>query len=540
MSGALLQLAALSSQDIYLTGNPEITLFKKNYMRYTNFSTETVQVAFDGGIVNFGSTATATLEKTGDLISRMVLVVNLEQILSTTKWGYVDRIGHAMIDNIRITIGQSDIDIVYQDWIDIYQRMNKDKSQEQNYNIMIGNVAGLKKFDYNHDPYKLFIPLEFWMGKNTSSAFPICALVNQQFQVTITFRNQIDVINYYGDIQPISSELPNIVSGYLLVDYIYLETTERNLFKTNNHEYLIEVVQDMTDVINKVDTKINLIFDKPTKYLIWYVQLNRYAERHQYMSWASDDNWELARQNFAKLVWLITRDGLDASDPNNPIINFNTNYVNIGQVPETISGGNSKLASLASKVNGLILFAENSFGDIIAKATTDNVILTKNEITYEDMSTTIEEFKTDTDTTEQQINFLNIHTLSIIDIFNYANFINRSDNPVINSSFQLNGKNRFQERDGYFYNYIQPYYYFTNSPPDGVNAYTFSLNPNDTQPSGTINLGYINSKDLLVSLGKYNNNSDSYLPFFQNGSIRVLAYCYNLLKIFNGSASLGY
>ncbi len=540
MSGALLQLAALSSQDIYLTGNPEITLFKKNYMRYTNFSIETVQRAFDGGIVNFGSTSTATLEKTGDLISKLVLVINLEQIVSTTKWGYVDRIGHAMIDNIRITIGQSDIDIVYKDWIDIYQRMNKDKSQEQNYNIMIGNIASLKKIDYNHDPYKLFIPLEFWMGKNTSSAFPICSLVNQNFQVTITFRNSTDVINYYGDTQPISSEQPNIVSGYLLVDYIYLETTERNLFKTNSHEYLIEVVQDMTDIVNKIDTKINLIFDKPTKYLIWYVQLNRYAERHQYMSWASDDNWELARQNFAKLVWLITRDGLDASDPNNPIINFNTNYVNIGQVPETISGGNTKLESLASKVNGLILFAENNFGDIIAKATTDNVILTKNEITYEDMSTTIEEFKSDIDTTEQQINFLNIHTWSIIDIFNYGNFINRSDNPVINSSFQLNGKNRFQERDGYFYNYIQPYYYFTNSPPDGVNSYTFSLNPNDTQPSGTINLGYINSKDLIVSLGKYNNSSDSYLSFFQNGNIRIFAYCYNLLKIYKGSAALGY
>ena len=131
-------------------------------------------------------------------------------------------------------------------------------------------------------------------------------------------------------------------------------------------------------------------------------------------------------------------------------------------------------------------------------------------------------------------------TYSIIDIFNYGNFINRSDNPVINSSFQLNGKNRFQERDGFFYNYIQPYYYFINSPPDGVNTYAFSLNPNDTQPSGTINLGYINSKDLLVSLGKYNNTSESYLSFFQSGNIRIFAYCYNLLKIYNGSTALGY
>ncbi len=82
MSGALLQLASLSSQDVYLTGNPEITLFKKNYLRYTNFSAETVQFAFDGGSVSFGSSTTATLEKSGDLISRIVLVVNLEPLTS--------------------------------------------------------------------------------------------------------------------------------------------------------------------------------------------------------------------------------------------------------------------------------------------------------------------------------------------------------------------------------------------------------------------------------------------------------------------------
>jgi hypothetical protein len=540
MSGALLQLAALSSQDVYLTGNPEITLFKKSYLRYTNFSFETVQVAFDGGVLSFGSTTTATLEKSGDLISRMVLVINLKALTSDTKWGYVDRLGHAIIDNIKISIGQSDIDLQYKDWIDIYQHINKDKSQEENYNIMIGNIASLKKIDYSHDEYKIFIPLEFWTSRNSSSAFPICSLINQQFQVSITFRPALDIINYYGDVEPSISYLPEITSGYLLVDYIYLETEERNLFMTNKHDYLIEVVQDMTDTVNSVNKKVNLIFDKPTKYLVWYAQLDRYSTRNQYMVWSNDNNWELARTNFAKLVWLITRNGLDASDSNNPIINFGTGYVNIGQVPTIITGGNTLLASLAAKVDGLMLFAENNNGDIIAKATIDNVILTRNEITFEDMSTTNDEFKADSNTTTQQLNFLNIHTYSIIDIFNYGNFINRSDNPIISSSFQLNGKNRFQERDGFFYNYLQPYYYFTNSPPDGVNIYTFSLHPTDTQPSGTINLGYVNSKDLILSLGKYNNTSDNYLSFFKNGTIRIFAYGYNLIRIVNGQAGLSY
>jgi hypothetical protein len=262
------------------------------------------------------------------------------------------------------------------------------------------------------------------------------------------------------------------------------------------------------------------------------------------MVWASDNNWEQAKNNFAKLVWLITRVGLDASDPNNPIIDLGTGYVNIGQGPAKITGGNTIFDSLANKVNGILLFAENINNSLsssmIAKATIDNVILTQNDITYEDMSTTNDEFKSDSSTTTQQLNFINIHTYSIIDRFNYANFINRTDNPVVSSSFELNGKNRFQERDGFFYNYLQPYYYFTNSPPDGVNVYTFSLHPTDTQPSGTINLGYVNSKDLIVTLGKYNNINANYLNYFKNGNIRIFAYCYNLLKIFNGHTSLAY
>jgi len=543
MSGALLQLASLSSQDVYLTGNPEITLFKKTFLRYTNFSAETVQIAFDGGAVSFGSSTTATLEKSGDLISRIVLVVNLEPLTSNIKWGYVDRIGHAMIDSIRITIGQSDIDIQHSDWIDIYQRMNKDKSQSDNYNIMIGNIATLKSIEYSHDGYQLFIPLEFWTCKNSTSVFPICA-VKDNFQITVKFKDSINVINYYGETEPSEQYLPTITSGYLLVDYIYLEPNEKSLFEHNNHEYLIEIVQDMTDTIVSSNTKINLIFDKPTKYLIWYVQLNRYSERHQFMVYAGDNNWELAKTNFAKLVWLITRVGLDASDSSNPIINLGTGYVNIGQGPAKITNGNSIFDTLANKVDAIILFAENvntpSGSSMIAKATLDNVILTRNEITFEDMSTTNEEFKADTNTTVQQLNFINIHTYSIIDIYNYGNFINRTDNPVVASSFELNGKNRFQERDGFFYNYLQPYYYFVNSPPDGVNVYTFSLNPSDTQPSGTINLGYVNSKDLVVTLGKYNSTNNNYLSFFNNGTIRIFAYSYNLLKIYNGYTSLAY
>ena len=555
MSGALLQLAALSSQDVYLTGNPEITLFKKNYMRYTYFAVETVQVPFNGDII-FGSTTTANLDKTGDLISKMVLVLNLQQLTSDVKWGYVDKIGHAVIDNIAITIGNTDIDRRYNDWIDIYQSITKDKSQKENYDIMIGNVTSLKNFSLSHDAYTLYIPLEFWTGKLTSSAFPICALSNnstnsQNFQVTVTLRNSVDCINYVGSTEP--TELPVIVSGYLLVDYVYLENEERNLFIDNGNNpinYLIEVVDRMESSIVSIKSDIDVTFYKATKYLIWYAQLERFSNRNKFMSWATDDDWETARNEFAKIVWLVTRSGLNATT-NPPTITFDGGNLNIGEELPIVTKGNTLLQSLAAKVSAIILFATTNIdGDVVANATIDNVVLTSNTITFEDMSSTIDEIKAATapsapipvpDPRIQQNLFMDTyHTNSIIDIFNYGNFINRSDNPIISSSFKIRNQTRFQERYGFFYNYLQPYYYFKNSPSDGVNIYTFSLNPEDVQPSGTINFSKIDPKTLTINLGKYNNKYNNYLSYFGNGTLRIFGLGYNSLTIVSNSAQLTY
>ena len=45
MSGAVAQLISNGPQDLYLTGNPQITFFKNVYKRYTNFSVQGIKVA---------------------------------------------------------------------------------------------------------------------------------------------------------------------------------------------------------------------------------------------------------------------------------------------------------------------------------------------------------------------------------------------------------------------------------------------------------------------------------------------------------------
>ena len=539
MSGALLQLASLGPQDVYLTSNPEITLFKKAYLRYTNFSVETVQVAFDGGMINFATESTATLEQSGDLISKVVLVLKLDRKVGRTEWGYVDRLGHAIIDNIKIRIGQSDIDIHYNDWINSYYDLYSNQSHRERYDIMIGNIPELKNLQYEHDYYTLFIPLNFWFCKTSSLSYPICALINQQFQIIVKLRNSLECINYMGVNEPFIYELPQILSGYLLVDYVYLENEERRLFKTNNHEYIIEKVQDMTDSIVSSDCRINLIFDHPCKYLLWFVNLNRYYERHMYLAWCTDNNWEKTREYFAKLIWLVTRNGLNITDGHIYVL-FDTMYANIGHVHKTICNGSIVLQRLATKVSAILLFADLQDCNIVANATPSNVILTCNNITIEDMSLTIEELLTENATIEQ-IAFMNKYVVSVINIFNTGNFIDGSDNPIVKTGFLINGKNRFQERDGIYYNIVQPYYYFTNNPAPGINTYSFSLEPENVQPTGTINLGNINSKDLILKLGKYNNVNELYFrEFNKGGRIRIFTLSYTVLKIVEGQSLLVY
>ena len=530
MSGALLQLAALGSQDPYLTSNPEITLFKKKISRYSNFSTGTIQVNFDGNGVNFGTSQTATVDNSGDLIYKMTLVIQLEKNTSKS-WGYVNRLGHAIIDNIAVSVGGTELDVQYGDFMYMYNELNRNDSHDDNFDIMIGNTSSMKSIDVDHDEYTLYIPLNFWFTKSSFLSFPICSINNQDFQVTVTLNDAIDCINYKGSSVP--SDLPNVTSSYLLVDYVYLDLMEQTLFKNEKHEYLIEQVQDLTDNINLQTTRINLAFDKPCKYILWASNLDRYYNRNKYLSFAFDNDFEKARNDFAKLVWLSTRDGLDMSDTNNPKIIFSSDFVNIGEIPAMITGGNTVLETLAGKVKGIILFAENVNNQIQANATIDNVVLTENTLTYEDMSKTIDEIKEGSNTTSAQTAFLDANTLNIRDVFNFGNYINRTDNPIITSALLLNGREKFQQRDSNYFNSIVPYYNFSNKPGDGINVYSFSLEPMNVEPTGTINFGMINdNKELILTIGKENKKNVSHFnDFFKSGRIRIFAYNYSLLTI---------
>jgi hypothetical protein len=140
-----MQLVAYGAQDIYLTGNPQITFWKVTYRRHTNFAMESIEQTFNGA-ADFGRRVTCTISRNGDLAYRTYLQVTLPEIgqsLGNTSGDsdvyarWLDFPGHQLIDDVEVEIGGQRIDKQYGDWMQIWNQLTLDKNQERGYNKMV-------------------------------------------------------------------------------------------------------------------------------------------------------------------------------------------------------------------------------------------------------------------------------------------------------------------------------------------------------------------------------------------------------------------
>ena len=168
MGGGLMQLVAYGAQDIYLTGNPQITFFKVVYRRHTNFSMEAIEQTFNG-TPDFGKKVVCTVSRNGDLIHRIYLQVQLPAVKAKSsqyvRW--VNWVGHALVKNVEIEIGGQRIDKHYGDWLHIWNELTQTASKQEGYANMVGNVDKLFRptGGGNTTPATtIFIPLQFWLN----------------------------------------------------------------------------------------------------------------------------------------------------------------------------------------------------------------------------------------------------------------------------------------------------------------------------------------------------------------------------------------
>jgi hypothetical protein len=101
-------------------------------------------------------------------------------------------------------------------------------------------------------------------------------------------------------------------------------------------------------------------------------------------------------------------------------------------------------------------------------------------------------------------------------------------NPVVTAKLQLNGQDRFSEREGSYFSWVQPYQAHTRSPDEGINVYSFALRPEEHQPSGTCNFSRIDNATLQLVL------SNATVEGTKTAKVRVYATNYNVLRIMSG------
>ena len=278
MGGGLLQLVAYGAQDVYLTGNPQITFFKVVYRRHTNFAIESIQQTYNGQ-TEFGNTINCTVSRNGDLINRVYVEIDVKGLGAATGQEhvrYVNYLGLKLLKNVVVEIGGQQIDKHYSDWMFIWNELSLPIGKRYGYDKMVGaNGDELSELDENIST-KLYIPLEFWFCRNIGLALPLIALQYHEVKFKIDFSEKEDIALMYESDASIKAgaELSSDAKakiGQLVcniyVDYIFLDTDERRKFAQLSHEYLIEQLQFTGE--EQYNQQIRLNFNHPVKELIW-------------------------------------------------------------------------------------------------------------------------------------------------------------------------------------------------------------------------------------------------------------------------------
>ena len=286
-----MQLVAYGAQDIYLTGQPQITFFKSVYRRHTNFAVESILQTVNGTSAP-GQRVTVTISRNGDLLKNLwIQYVPQEFVVAggtPANLTVACDFGHALLDYLELEIGGQLIDRQYGKWLTIWRDLT-----EQNPVGEQGVITGTgvepavnsgstvpstkyQRMAYTHHglgspttntlgaaPSEAYIPMRFWFCRNPGLAIPLIALQYHEVKFNIGYNTDSKI---FGPTPTSASGWENI---RVYADYVYLDTTERRQFAQNAHEYLIDQLQLQSDTPGANGSAIRLNFNHPVKELIW-------------------------------------------------------------------------------------------------------------------------------------------------------------------------------------------------------------------------------------------------------------------------------
>jgi hypothetical protein len=533
MGGGLLQLVSYGAQDIYISGNPQITFWKVLFKRHTNFAMESIEVTFNGQ-ADFNKRVTAIINRNADLMFRTYIQVVLpavqldasnNQAINRFRW--LNYIGHRMIKTVELEIGGQRIDRQYGDWMQIWTQLSQDLGTVKALDEMIGNTHDLvlmkDRKGYALDvscagaeltnscaprsgtPARtLYIPLQFWFCRNPGLAIPLIALQYHEVRINVEFEQWINCVYYEfaAGYSSVPTAVQSLTAASLYIDYIYLDTEERRRFAQQTHEYLIEQLQFTgAESITSSSNKIQLNFNHPVKELVWVCQRDSFVDCSQ-----------------PAPTWIQEVNGCQ---PFNYTDDFSTEGVIMDVLARGALGGGGQGLQIPTVGNegpsgpyipGLGIAAGPSLQG--SSWLDSNFGSSQNDQLYLFEDTT---------------NYL----LAKVILDSGTRCSGKTPTEV--AKLQLNGQDRFTEREGRYFSFVQPYQHHTRTPAaPGICVYSFALKPEEHQPSGTCNFSRIDKATLQLTVSVNTVRSG------RTAQVRVYAVNYNVLRVMSGMGGLAY
>ena len=491
-----MQLVAYGAQDVYLTGNPKVTFFQAVYKRHTNFAMELIQQTVSGTAGN-QTRLSVTIARNGDLVGNMHLaltpvVPSATMLLTSTNSNYdTNWIAERAVSAVELTIGGQRIDKHYQTWWRLYAELFLNESDKYAW----GKMTTMANYNTTQTSRpKVYLPLLFFFNRNPGLYLPLIAL--QYHEVRLDF----DTTAYYNSyFQGSAFEV--------WANYIYLDTEERRRFAQKGHEYLIEQIQhtggDALTSGSSEEGNVQLVrvaFNHPVKELVWCYQ-NPTSAAQQSTQLNGMWNFSTSQANVN-----VTCDTRTFAQSGNYLLPHLTGvphlYVPAGFAPGS-NVGSTTTGTAAALNNGLWSTVNSNLvtSNVLYSATSANVYWVE-EGTQAPSSNVVAGLG------QFGVEVGPLHQFKVV----------------------LNGQDRFKEQSGKYFNQIQPFYHHTGTPYPGIYVYSFALQPEEHQPTGTCNFSRIDNAQLAITL---KSNS-------QATTQKMFAINYNVLRIQSGMGGLAF
>ena len=292
--GGRIQLVYVGKEDNFLTGNPKVSFFRFVYRQHTNFAMESIRMYFNGK-PDFGQQFSVFIPRFGDLLGAMYLIIDLPALTlpNGEEVGYANSIGNAIIEEMKITVGETEIDKRDGIWEFIWNNITLSADKRNAYESMVGQVSGNPSFTYL-GPYRLHIPLSFWFNKDPGQYLPLLALQYHQVQIQFKFKKLQDLFYSINLTKNNSCTLlinnASIQNIELWGDYIFLDIDERRRYVSKPMDYLIEQVQVCLPLsIDSGKTQISnpLVLNNPVKEIFWVFRRSLMESTHEYFNFTS-------------------------------------------------------------------------------------------------------------------------------------------------------------------------------------------------------------------------------------------------------------